>query len=529
MFKFQELYNTNYQLVLPIETEIMIPKDDSVRLLSKTLEGLDYTKLYASYSAYGRNPATSPKTLFKILVYAYMNGIYSSRRIEKACLRDINFMWLLAGEEAPSYSTISRFRKERLKNCLEDLFYQFIIFLGELDEVKFENLFVDGTKIEANANKYTFVWRKSIEKNQVKLYKKINKLILNINNELNSNYLVVDRKYNVEYLKEVLNFLNEKKVELNVEFVYGKGKRKTKIQRNIELLEEIIEKQNYYDLCNKLFCGRNSFSKTDPSATFMHMKEDHMRNSQLKPGYNVQIGVEAEYIVGIDISSERSDILTLIPFLNTLELNLRRKYLKLIADAGYESEENYNYLEKHNIRAFIKPVTYDIINKRSFKNRIGRYENMQYDSSEDTYTCYNDKKLIPIGKKIRKSKSGFQSTLTVYECEDCSNCTYKSKCTKANGNRRLDLSKNFIEKRRCSLENIKSQEGIILRTNRSIQAEGAFGVIKEDHNFRRFLLRGHENVKIEFLIKALAYDVEKLHNKTQQKRNGQQLHCEAIA
>ena len=346
---------------------------------------------------------------------------------------------------------------------------------------------------------------------------------------MNSNYLVVDRKYNVEYLKEVLNFLNEKKVELNVEFVYGKGKRKTKIQRNIELLEEIIEKQNYYDLCNKLFCGRNSFSKTDPSATFMHMKEDHMRNSQLKPGYNVQIGVEAEYIVGIDISSERSDILTLIPFLNTLELNLRRKYLKLIADAGYESEENYNYLEKHNIRAFIKPVTYDIINKRSFKNRIGRYENMQYDSSEDTYTCYNDKKLIPIGKKIRKSKSGFQSTLTVYECEDCSNCTYKSKCTKANGNRRLDLSKNFIEKRRCSLENIKSQEGIILRTNRSIQAEGAFGVIKEDHNFRRFLLRGHENVKIEFLIKALAYDVEKLHNKTQQKRNGQQLHCEAIA
>lgn len=182
--KINQLYCANYQLLLQIEMDFIIPKDDSVRLLNTVLEGLDYSKLYSAYSTYGRNPVISPKTLFKILVYGYLNGTYSSRGIEKACRRDINFMWLLNGVKAPDYSTIARFRKERLCGCIEDLFYQFVLFLGESDEIKFENLFVDGT-----------------------------------------NFLVEDCN-NIVTLELILEKLIVIKKQYNIEFVHGKGKRK---------------------------------------------------------------------------------------------------------------------------------------------------------------------------------------------------------------------------------------------------------------------------------------------------------------
>ena len=434
----------NYQLRLPIDLEIFIPDDDSVRLLSLMMEELDYKKLYEAYSPNGRNPAVPPKILFKILVYAYMNDIWSSRKIEIACKRDINFMWLLQGFKAPDHNTIARFRTGRLEPMLDDLFNQFIVKLYESNEFELKNLFIDGTKIEANANKY-------------------------------------------------------------------------------------LERQSKYDLYNSIFNGRNSFSKTDIDATFMHMKDDHMRNAQLKPGYNIQIGVEGEYIVGVDISSERSDQLTFIPFLDKLGESLPAKYENIIADAGYESEENYVYLEKNNQKSFIKPQNYENMKSKKFKNNIGKRENMIYNEITDTYTCANNKELKFIATTTRKSKSGYISKVKIYECENCNNCPIKSKCTKAKGNKKIQVSPIFITKRKQSQNNITSDFGILARMNRSIQVEGAFGVIKENHNFRRFLTRGKKNVKVEFTLLALAYNLNKLHNKIQQNRLGVTFYTKAIA
>ena len=523
----QKNYNNNrtvYQLVIPIETGILIPEDDSVRLLSQVMEELDYTKLIMAYSSQGRNPVVEPKILFKILIYAYMNDIYSSRKIERACRRDINFMWLLQGQKAPDHNTIARFRTERLVDIIDDLFNQLVEKLKDYGEIQFKNIFIDGTKIEANANKYTFVWKKTTDKFQAKLYEKIKKLIQEININFNTEYIISEPKAEVEYLKGILDCLKKIKERENIEFVNGKGKRKTIIQRFVESLTEFIERQEKYNCYSESFDGRNSFSKTDKDATFMHMKEDHMRNSQLKPGYNMQIGVEGEYIVGLDVSSERSDQLTFIPFLEKLNKNLTKKFDKVTADAGYESEENYMYLEKNNQTPFIKPLTYESMKKRSFKNIISKRENMAYDEEKDEYTCHNNKKLKPIGKKTRKSRSGYEAEVTVYECEDCGECQHKAKCTKSKGNKRLDVSKNFIKKRMRSLENITSSEGVLLRTNRSIQVEGAFGVLKEDHGFRRFLTRGKKNVKTEFTLLCFGYNINKFHNKIQQDRCGTLLH-----
>ena len=261
----------------------------------------------------------------------------------------------------------------------------------------------------------------------------------------------------------------------------------------------------------------------------MHMKEDHMRNSQLKPGYNVQIGVESEYVVGVGIYSDRSDTGTLIPFLNNLSDRLNVRYKNIVADSGYESEENYVYLENKNHTYYIKPQTYEKWKKRNFKNDISKRENMYYDSENDEYICHNEKRLKVKSTSTKASATGYKSSVTIYECENCEECKFKAKCTKSNGNKHLTVSKNFIVRRQISYDNITSEIGIKLRTNRSIQVEGAFGVLKEDYNFKRFLTRGKKSVLTEFLLLCFGFNINKYHSKIQNNRCGKYLHEIKIA
>ncbi len=299
---------------------------------------------------------------------------------------------------------------------------------------------------------------------------------------------------------------------------------KTKLQKFKEELESYYERQRKYNSQKELFQNRNSYSKTDPDATFMHMKDDHMRNSQLKPGYNVQIGVESEYVTGIGVFQDRSDSTTLIPFLKDIESNSGMVYKNIIADSGYESEENYLYLEEQNQKYYIKPLTYEKWKKRSFKNDISKRQNMVYDEPKDEYICHNGKRLRPIRFSYKTSASGYKSEVTIYECEDCSDCAYKAKCTKSQGNRKMQVSKKFIKLRQLSYENIMSPKGVLLRVNRSIQVEGAFGVLKNDYQFNRFLTRGKTSVKNEFILLCFGFNINKLHSKIQNGRCKKYLH-----
>ena len=515
---------TSYQLVLPLNMEMLIPENDSVRLLSEIIDQLDCSALYKAYARKGRKSAVSPRNLFKIIVYGYMSNLYTSRSLEQACRRDINFMWLLEGKKAPDHNTIARFRSQRVMVAAEGLFYQLVNLLKDRREINFENLFVDGTKIEANANKYSFVWRKTTEKNVAKLQDKLAQALTLIRER----HALDEGK--ATNLQTTLAMLREQQEQQNIPLVHGTGKRKSQLQRDREQLEELWERQRKYSEYEAVFQGRNSFSKTDPDATFMHMKEDHMRNAQLKPGYNVQIGVEAEYIVGMDISSERSDALTLIPLLRTMKKYLPgNHHQNIIADAGYESEENYSYLEDEGQTCYIKPMNYEKSKTKRYQNKPHLLENMVYDEQTDEYTCRNGKKVRPASVSKRKSKSGYCSVVTVYECEDCGGCPHKGICAKTEGNRKFSISKRFQQQRAKSRQNIMSLKGILLRINRSIQVEGAFGVLKENHGFRRFLLRGKQNVKIEFLLLAMGYNLNKLHSKTEQQRCGQLLHEKKVA
>jgi len=491
--------------------EKIIPADDNVRLLDEIVEGMDHNELYRAYKRTGRKPATNPVTLLKVLIYAMMEGIYPSRGIASACQRDINFIWLLDGAKAPNHSEIARFRSNRLPKCGEELFHQIVKALHEMGEIKYEHLFVDGTKIEANANKYTFVWKKSTTKYEARLHKKLNDLIP----ELCSKHGIIADS------PEGLLFGLESR--MTTPFVYGKGRRKSELQRDIEQLRGLLARGMKYTKYQETFKGRNSFSKTDPDATFMRMKDDHMRNSQLKPGYNLQLGVEGEYIVGVDISGDRNDMSRLIPLVDNIEDRLGVKYADVTADAGYESEENYTYFDGKEQICYIKPQNYERSKTRKFKNNMSLRENMVYDPERDEYTCQNGKKLrvVYIGK--RTSGSGFEAEITYYQCEDCTDCPFKKSCTRAKGNRQMQLSKKFLRQREESTARITSETGILLRMNRSIQAEGAFGIIKQDYGFRQFLLRGNRKVYTEILLVAMGYNINKLHHKIQKNRTGRQL------
>ena len=524
------LFSRPYQLKLPLEIGHVIPDDDCVRLLGQFVEELDLSDLSSTYSRVKENQV-SPRQMLKIMLYAYHEHNYSSRGIEKACRRDINYMYLLEGRSAPDHATIARFRSIHFAQVADKYLAMAVNYLMELGEISGKEIFIDGTKIEANANKYTFVWKKAVTKNQAKLLDKTALLV----QECIETYGLREiwhGQVKEKHLGKLLKRLYRIKDEEGVGFVHGSGCRKTQLQKHIELLEGYINRIREYSKNLEILGDRNSYSKTDPDATFMRMKEDAMLNGQLKPAYNLQLGVDSGYISWLMLSPRPTDTNTLIPFLTGMEASLGHRYPVVVADAGYESEENYSFLEDRRITAMINPANYEISKTKKYKTDISRKENMPYDPDGDFYTCMNGCRLYACGIDERKSFSGYIRKETVYRCRDCVGCPYKSECIKGRNwkipederFKTLNVSRTFERQRKECLERITSEEGIRLRVNRSIQAEGAFALWKEDGSFRQFLCRGYANVYAESVLMAIAQNINNLHRRIQNGKLGLHLY-----
>lgn len=523
------LYESYYQIKLPLELERMIPASDPVRLLSAFVEGMDLSELYRTYDRIRKNQA-SPRQMMKIVLYAAMNRIYSSRDIQRSCQRDINFMYLLEGMPVPDHATIARFVSLHFSRCSKELMTQMSEILYALGETSGKTIFIDGTKIESVSNKYTFVWKKSVIKNQNRLFEKINPFVGECE-ELYGIRTVYNNRISLHTLKRLKKQLCRIRKEEGIVFVHGIGKRKTMLQKTTEQLDEYLEKLKEYTKKLHTLGNRNSYSKTDPDATFMRMKEDAMRNGQLKPAYNIQHGVDSEYITWVDISAHPTDTLTLIPFLKDMERHLSYKYSEIVADAGYESEENYLFIEENGQLAYIKPQNYEISKTRKYKKDISRRENMSYDAGRDCYICRAGKELTVTNERKGKTASGYVSVKTYYECSDCTGCPYKTECIKGNNcktpmeerSKVLQVAKKMTQKRAEDLKRITTEYGTMLRMNRSIQAKGSFADVKEDMNFRRYLYRGKDNALAESILLAMGRNLNKLHCKIQSGRTGQHL------
>ena len=522
-------FSLYYQIKLPLDLEISIPSDDPVRLVSAFVEEMDLSELYKTYGRIRKNQAT-PRQMLKLVIYAAMNRIYSSRDIQKACKRDINFMYLLEGMPAPDHATIARFISLHFSACAKVLLAQMSDLLYLLGEISGKTIFIDGTKIESAANKYTFVWKRAITKNQARLYTKLTSFVAECE-ELYGIRTVYHDQISIHTLKRLKKQLCHVKVQEGIVFVHGIGRRKTQLQKSLEQLNQYLEKLKEYTKKLYTLGDRNSYSKTDPDATFMRMKEDAMLNGQLKPAYNIQHGVDSEYITWIDISPRPTDTCTLIPFLKDMESHLGFKYSEIVADAGYESEENYLFIEGNGQTAYIKPQNYEISKTRKYKKDISRRENMEYHADRDSYICRNGRELTVTNERRSKTASGYVSVKTYYRSPDCTGCPYKTECIKGNNcktpmekrNKVLMVSKTMSQKRAEDLERITSEYGTMLRMNRSIQAEGSFADVKEDMNFRRYLYRGKANALAESILLAMGRNINKLHCKIQTGRTGSYL------
>lgn len=498
---------------------LFIPEDEPVRLLDAVLEELNYENLQRLYSPKGRKPAVPPRIFFKLFIFSSMEGIYSVRKIARQCKVNLHYKWLLEEYPAPSYMALQRFFARLTLPVLEDLFAQLTKQIAGMDSIDFSEAFIDGTKIEAKANRYSFVWKKTIEKNFEKLRANIEGLREDAETLLGTDLSGSDIEHISCQLKEYME-------SESIEEVHGSGKRKTAAQRLREKSCAANARQETYEKHLEILDRRNSYAKTDYDATFMRMKEDHMRNGQLKPAYNIQIAAHSEYILGVGVFQTPTDTRTLIPFLRELESLHGRKFQHIVADAGYDGEENLSWLKEHGYLSCIKPNIYEKEKTRKWRSDIGRAQNMHYDEERDTFTCANGKQLTFEGIRKQKTGNGYVRESRVYGAESCEDCPHRLACQKLwkgevpKHPKKIYISSNYNDLRKENRERFLSGHGTTLRVNRSIQVEGIFGVVKEDYGFRRFLHRGKEKVKKELLVLSMGFNLQKLHNRNMAGRIG---------
>ncbi|QKS48779.1 IS1182 family transposase (plasmid) [Paenibacillus cellulosilyticus] len=498
------------QLCLPMDLEEDIPSNHLVRVVNAAVNRLD-DKIFASAYPGGGRDSYHPKMLTKVIIYAYTQRIYSSRLIEKAVRENIMFMWL-AGRQRPDFRTINRFRSERMKNVLEDVFTAVLQFLVEEKYIKLDHYFVDGTKIEANANRYTFVWGKAVVKQKAKLQEKVQTLFAAIE----AAEIAEEQEYQGKALPELggdASSVTSKKLDEAIERLEAKLQERPKdkpLKKTVRILrKDLLPRLQKYEYQQEVLGDRNSYSKTDKDATFMRMKEDHMRNGQLKPGYNVQVGTENQFIVGYSLHQRPTDTRCLKPHLEKVKVTLGKLPRTIIADAGYGSEENYAYLENENLEALVKYSTYHKEKSKSWQKDISKVDNWQYDEVQDTWTCAAGRTLLFRYESKGKTESGFEIRKRHYRSESCEGCPLRADCTKAQGDREISISPAYKRYKEQAREKLRSEEGYALSVRRMIEPESVFGQIKNNRGFRRFLLRGLKKVSLEVGWLSLAHNLLK--------------------
>lgn len=495
----------NQLFLLPPSLDELVSKDHPVRVVSAVLDRVDIGGLIAGYKP-GGTSSYHPRMLLKSIVFAYINNIYSSRKIEEAISSNIYFMWL-AGMAKPDHNTINRFRGKRLEKTLQPIFTQVVIMLCEEGLLNIKDLYTDGTKIEANANRYTFVWGKSIKTNREKIKMQLKELLQYAQRvaaaEMDDTDPTTFEKIDAEKVTATIEKINE-------------------VLKDHDIDKQVKQKLNYakknwpaaldkYDAQEKLLGEhRSSFSKTDPDATFMHMKEDHMLNGQLKPAYNVQISTNKQYIANYSVHQNTTDTNTLIPHLQQHKEQFDALPENNIADAGYGSEENYQWLEDNAVEAYVKHNQFDRQQNQTIRDKHPfAVDKLYYNQQGDYYVCPMGQHMEALGEKNKTTTTGYQQTTKQYQAKNCEGCPLRTGCHKAKGNRTIEVNTNLIRLKEQAEQRLKSEEGISKRKQRCFDVEPVFANIKNNHGFKRFMLRGIKKVTIETGLLALAHNIRK--------------------
>ena len=513
-------YIDKRDLLFPPHLDQDIDENDPVRLIDSIINGLDMSRIHALYNSKGRKPY-DPQMLLKVVIYAYMNNHYSCRKIEKLLKRDIHYIWL-SGYEKPDFITINRFRN-RLKNEINDIFTQLVLTLAARGFVSLDVEYIDGTKIESKANKYTFVWKKGVLTNKGKLIEKINVLLEQIEEAIAQDN-ASDEEGSVEITPQKLrDICSEMQQVLDAQpGPATKEERKARHakEKQIKDLNEKAEKlQEYNDYLDKMG-DRNSMSKTDPEATFMRMKEDYMQNGQTKPGYNLQISAENQFITDFALFPNPTDTLTLIPFLKSFQERYGKTPSTIVADAGYGSEENYLYMDETGMDAYVKYNYFHMEQKPRYKVDPFSPEGMFYNADKDFYVCPMGQHLIREGCAERISDSGFKREMAVYRAHNCNGCPLRCRCYKGVSDiRKIEVNHRLNEYKKKARELLTSEEGIRHRGRRCIEPEAVFGQMKYNMAYKRFRHFHKDKVTMDFALFAIAFNLKKMCSKIAKQAN----------
>ena len=499
-----KVYTPNQGYLFPPSVEDFIPDNHPVRVVNQVIDQINIDQLIERYKG-GGTSSYHPRMLLKVLVYAYLSNIYSSRKIEEALMQNVFFMWL-SGMNKPDHNTINRFRSDRLKDVLKSVFGQIVLLLAEQGVLSLKELYTDGTKIEANANKYTFVWGGAIKSSKERMKQQLDELWAYAQkiaaDEMSDTEPLSYEHIDAEKVKHTIEQIDEALKDKAID-----PKKRQKLNYARRNWPKNLEK---YDQQQELMGERKNFSKTDPDATFMRMKEDHMKNGQLKPGYNLQISTNNQFIVNYTVHQTSNDITVLNPhiqdFINQFDITPQA----VIADAGYGSVENYEFLERNQIDAFVKYPYFDKEQNKSFAENPFMQENIFYNEETDCFYC-------PMGQcmsKVRTQKyitnNGYEQEIDHYEAKNCQNCPLRGPCFKGKGNRCIKINHKLRGHKQKAREKLLSPEGIRHRKQRPHDTEPVFGNIKYNKKFRRFGLRGKQKVQIEIGLLAIAHNLMKV-------------------
>lgn len=518
-------YTTDYynqkQARLPLYISDTLNICDPVLAFDRIMEEINIAQYLKPEqpSRIGR-PGYNRVNMLKTILFGFMDTGYASlRELEDRCKVNLRYMYLM-DYETPSYRSFGYFINTELGDSIEKIFQAIMLHIQETDSVDLQHLYIDGSKFQANANKYTFVWKKGVEKSRYRLFAKITALLQEMNESLFHTGLKIETntEYTPDSLEQILStYAFVCRVDENT-FVHGRGCRKTPEQRYYEKLQQYKKKLEEY--VQKIsICGpdRNSYSKTDPDATFARMKMDYMGNDQLLPAYNVQIGVADEYIAVVDVQQYRSDMDCFVPLMEKFH-EMYGFYPKYpVADAGYGSFNNYIYCEQHGMEKYMK---FSMYKKETTdeKYRNDPFRAVNFGTAEDgSLICPNGKHLrFAYRKPIKGNRYGRQEEY--YTCEDCSNCPYAADCKRTDKNRTVRINQELTTMHQEVLNNLQSIHGALLRMNRSIQAEGTFGIMKYDRWYRRIVRRGMKSVKLELYLVSIGHNLYKYQNKSQRLR-----------
>lgn len=508
--------NNTIQLKLPLSLGVKIDINDPVVTFREVLEGVNLKKYLVKDSDETRGrDGYDPETMLKIVLFANMLQIRSTRKIESLCRNDIRFMWL-SDESCPTHMTICNFINKYLLKNIEDISNDIVEYIVNKEGLDISTIFIDGTKIEAFPNKYTWVWKKACITSRNRKFKQLSELINKINKSgvlsLNTYFETYD-EYEIEIVESYLKKIKEVIDKENIVFVHGIGKRKHVLQKYYEKINDILLKLKEYSVkINKCGDHRNSYSKTDQDATFMRMKTDYMGNTALLPAYNWQLVTSTEYALFGLTTQYASDNKCFIPIIEKYK-SIFGKYPKTpVADAGYGNLETYQYCEENDIELFMKfPTWKRETHDKKFHNDIFRSINFKKDE-QGNLVCPNGKKFIKLDEKeIPNNKD--KRTVERYQCENCEGCPLREKCHKSKNNRIINVNKALTSYHEKVIENLASPRGIELRRKRSAQSEGAFGIIKQDYNFRRITRVSLNKVNLEFYLVIIGFNLAKYHNR----------------